>query len=344
MPENNTDKYNLQEKDIDNVLSFDFRIDSNSAGKRIDAYIAENIDNVSRNRAQKLILEECVIVNGKVLKAKNYKCELNDEIIVYLLEPEELDIIAEDIPLDIIYEDKDILIVNKEKGMVVHPAPGHYSGTLVNAVMYHCRDKLSGINGVLRPGIVHRIDKDTSGVLIICKNDYSHNHVAELLSRHDINRVYYCLVQGVFKEKCGKIDRPIGRHPSDRKKMSINAKHSKEAVTNYKVLKEYNNKYSLVECRLETGRTHQIRVHMASLNHPLVGDYVYGPDKQTLCKDGQMLHAAVLGLNHPTTNEYIEFTSRLPEYFVDTCYRLNGGACEVIKKLQEKLDGGKNES
>ena len=344
MPEKNNENYSSQVKDIefDNVLSFDLVINSDSVGKRIDSFIAENLDDMSRSRVQKLIADECVFVNGKLLKAKNYKCEENDLISLFLPEPEELDIVAENIPLEIVYEDNDILIVNKEKGMVVHPAPGHYTGTLVNAIMYHCGDKLSGINGVLRPGIVHRIDKDTSGILVICKNDSSHNYVADLLSRHEINRVYYCLVQGIFKDKTGRVERPIGRHPNDRKKMSVNAKISKEAITNYKVIKEYCNKYSLVECRLETGRTHQIRVHMASLNHPLVGDFVYGSEKQNICKNGQMLHAAVLGFTHPTTKQYVEYSSPLPEYFVEICNKLNGGKCEVIDELQSILMGGNN--
>ena len=227
------------------------------------------------------------------------------------VEPE---IVAEDIPLDIVYEDHDVILVNKPKGMVVHPAAGHYSGTLVNALMFHCKDDLSGINGVLRPGIVHRIDMDTTGVLIACKNDLAHNSIAEQLKEHSITRRYQAIVHGVLKQDEGTVDAPIGRHPQDRKKMCINQQNGKHAVTHYKVLKRFD-KFTHIECRLETGRTHQIRVHMASLGHPLLGDAVYGPAKSPHKLQGQTLHAGILGFVHPRTGEYMEYSAPLPEYF-----------------------------
>ena len=227
------------------------------------------------------------------------------------VEPE---IVAEDIPLDIVYEDHDVILVNKPKGMVVHPAAGHYSGTLVNALMFHCKDDLSGINGVLRPGIVHRIDMDTTGVLIACKNDLAHNSNAEQLKEHSITRRYQAIVHGVLKQDEGTVDAPIGRHPQDRKKMCINQQNGKHAVTHYKVLKRFD-KFTHIECRLETGRTHQIRVHMASLGHPLLGDAVYGPAKSPHKLQGQTLHAGILGFVHPRTGEYMEYSAPLPEYF-----------------------------
>ena len=227
------------------------------------------------------------------------------------VEPE---ILAENIPLDILYEDRDVILVNKPKGMVVHPAAGHYTGTLVNALMYHCREDLSGINGVLRPGIVHRIDMDTTGVLIACKNDQAHNSIAAQLKEHSITRRYQAIVHGVVKEDEGVVDAPIGRHPQDRKKMCINHQNGKSAVTHYRVLKRFSG-FTHIECRLETGRTHQIRVHMASLGHPLLGDQVYGPARCPYKLQGQTLHAGILGFIHPTTGAYMEFTAPLPEYF-----------------------------
>ena len=222
----------------------------------------------------------------------------------------------------ILYEDSDILIVNKPKGMVVHPSAGHYTGTLVNALMYYCKDDLSGINGVMRPGIVHRIDMDTTGSLLVCKNDYAHQNIAEQLKTHDIKRVYHAVVHGVLKEDEGTIDAPIGRHPVERKKMSINYKNGKEAVTHYKVMKRFRN-YTYIQCQLETGRTHQIRVHMASIKHPLLGDVVYGPAKCPFKLKGQTLHAKTIGILHPRTNEYLEIDAPLPEYF-----------SELLKKLE----------
>ena len=243
-------------------------------------------------------------------------------ISIHVPEAVEPEITPEDIPLDILYEDNDVLVVNKPKNMVVHPAPGHYSGTLVNAVMFHCKDNLSGINGVLRPGIVHRIDKDTTGSLIICKNDVAHNSLAAQLKEHSIRRKYVAIVHGILKEDEGTINAPIGRNPNDRMKMAVNPKNGKDAITHYKVLQRLKN-YTYVECVLETGRTHQIRVHMASINHPLLGDSVYGPAKCPYKLEGQTLHAQVLGFVHPTTDEYIEVSAPLPEYFE-----------KILKKLE----------
>lgn len=282
-------------------------------GKRIDVYIAEYKEELSRSRVQKLIENGLVTVNGKVVKS-NYKLRKDDILEVEIPDPEPLEIEAEDIPLDIIYEDKDVVIVNKPQGMVVHPAPGHYSGTLVNALMYHCKDDLSGINGQMRPGIVHRIDKDTSGVLMIAKSDAAHNSLAQQLAVHSITRKYYAVVCGNIKEDRGTVDKPIGRSPKDRKKMAV-VQGGRRAVTHYRVLERFGGKYTLIEAQLETGRTHQIRVHMASLGHPLLGDTVYGSEKQPFKLQGQVLHAKVLGFNHPSDGRYVEFESPLPEYF-----------------------------
>lgn len=282
-------------------------------GKRIDVYIAEYKEELSRSRVQKLIENGLVTVNGKAVKS-NYKLRKGDILEVEIPDPEPLEIEAEDIPLDIIYEDKDVVIVNKPQGMVVHPAPGHYSGTLVNALMYHCKDDLSGINGQMRPGIVHRIDKDTSGVLMIAKSDAAHNSLAQQLAVHSITRKYYAVVCGNIKEDSGTVDKPIGRNPKDRKKMAV-VQGGRRAVTHYRVLERFGGKYTLIEAQLETGRTHQIRVHMASLGHPLLGDTVYGSEKQPFKLQGQVLHAKVLGFNHPSDGRYVEFESPLPEYF-----------------------------
>ena len=282
-------------------------------GKRIDVYIAEYKEELSRSRVQKLIENGLVTVNGKAVKS-NYKLRKGDILEVEIPDPEPLEIEAEDIPLDIIYEDKDVVIVNKPQGMVVHPAPGHYSETLVNALMYHCKDDLSGINGQMRPGIVHRIDKDTSGVLMIAKSDAAHNSLAQQLAVHSITRKYYAVVCGNIKEDSGTVDKPIGRSPKDRKKMAV-VQGGRRAVTHYRVLERFGGKYTLIEAQLETGRTHQIRVHMASLGHPLLGDTVYGSEKQPFKLQGQVLHAKVLGFNHPSDGRYVEFESPLPEYF-----------------------------
>ena len=280
---------------------------------RIDKYLSSLFDDTSRTYIQKLIKDGNILVNGNVCKP-NYNLQFGDEIDVTIPEPVVANITPEDLPIDIIYEDSDVLIVNKGKDMIVHPAPGHYSGTLVNAIMFHCRDNLSQINGVMRPGIVHRIDKDTTGALVICKNDISHNFIAEQLKAHSITRKYVGIVQGIIKDDEGTINAPIGRHPINRKEMAINYKNGKEAVTHYKVLKRFS-KYTYVEFQLETGRTHQIRVHMSSINHPLLGDEVYNHNKCPYKLQGQCLHAKKIGFVHPTTKEYVEFEAPLPEYF-----------------------------
>ncbi len=296
-------------------------VDEEYDGFRIDKYLSEYEAEHSRTYLQKLIADGRVSVNDKVVKA-NYKLSEGECVRLFLPEPEPLNVLPENIPLDIVYEDDDLIIVNKPKDMVVHPAPGHLSGTLVNALLYHCGDSLSGINGVMRPGIVHRIDKDTTGLLVVCKNDKSHNSIAEQLKVHSGTRVYYALVHGSFKEPTGRVEGAIGRSLTDRKKMCITPA-GKPAVTNYRLLESFGGKYSLVECRLETGRTHQIRVHMASLNHPLVGDTVYsGHDDSKLTKSGQVLHAAVLGFVHPTSGQYVEFKSDMPEYFENLLSKL----------------------
>lgn len=289
-----------------------FIIDEESQDIRIDKYLSELLSDTSRTYIQKLLKDGNILVNGKICKA-NYKLQTNDKISVNIPAPIEANILPENIPIDIIYEDQDFLIVNKPKNMVVHPAPGHYSGTLVNAVMYHCKDNLSDINGVLRPGIVHRIDKDTTGALIICKNDFSHNFIAEQLKVHSITRKYVGIIQGSLKDDEGIINAPIGRHPVHRKEMAINHKNGKDAITHYKVLKRFK-KYTYVEFQLETGRTHQIRVHMASINHSLLGDEIYNHNKSPYKLQGQCLHAKTIGFVHPTTKEYVEFEAPIPEY------------------------------
>lgn len=290
-------------------------------GIRIDRYLSGQCPDLSRSYLQKLLKDGGVQVNGKAVKS-NYKVAAGDQILLEVPEAVEPEIEAEPMDLDILYEDSDIILVNKPKGMVVHPAAGHYTGTLVNGLMNHCRGDLSGINGVLRPGIVHRIDMDTTGVLIACKNDKAHNAIAEQLKCHSITRKYYAIVHGVLKEDDGTVDAPIGRHPTDRKKMSVNEKHGKEAVTHYHVLRRFR-RFTYVECQLETGRTHQIRVHMASIGHPLLGDQVYGPAKCPFRDlQGQTLHAGVLGIIHPTTGQYMEFSALLPEYFENLLKKL----------------------
>ena len=283
-------------------------------GKRIDQCLAASFSDCSRSFLQKLLKDGKVSINGKTQKASS-KVAAGDAVLVLLPEPEELNVEPENIPLDILYEDDDLLVVNKPKGMVVHPAAGHSSGTLVNAVLYHCRGNLSGINGVLRPGIVHRIDMDTTGALVICKSDFAHQSLAEQLSVHSITRKYRAIVHGNLKEDEGTVRGAIGRHPTDRKKMAINERNGKPAVTHYRVLERFGN-YTYIECQLETGRTHQIRVHMASIGHPLLGDAVYGPKKCPVKNlQGQTLHAMVLGFIHPRTGAYMEFEAPLPEYF-----------------------------
>lgn len=283
------------------------------AGVRIDKYLAEQLPDITRSYLQKLLKDGSVQMNGKPVKAST-KTAVGTVIALTIPEPEEPEILPENIPLDILYEDSDVILINKPKNMVVHPAAGHYTGTLVNALMYHCRGALSGINGVLRPGIVHRIDKDTTGVLIVCKNDRAHNALAEQLKEHSITRKYRAIVCGNLKEDEGTVDAPLGRHPQDRKKMAIVRSGGKRAVTHYRVLERFGND-TYIECQLETGRTHQIRVHMASLGHPLLGDEIYGRAKSPFKLEGQTLHAMVLGFIHPTTGEYMEFEAPLPEYF-----------------------------
>ena len=287
---------------------------------RLDKYLAEQFPEQTRSYLQKLIKDGEVLVNGKQVKT-GYQLSCGDEVSVNIPEPKELDVEPQKMDLDIVYEDEDVILINKPKGMVVHPAPGHTTDTLVNGLLYHCKDNLSGINGVARPGIVHRIDRDTTGILIVCKNDMSHNSIAAQLKEHSINRRYRALVHGNLKDDTGTVEGPIGRHPIDRKKMAINERNGKPAVTHYTVLEHFGN-YTLIECKLETGRTHQIRVHMSSIGHPLVGDEVYGPAKCPFKLQGQCLHAMILGFVHPRTGEYMEYSADLPEYFEDLLRKL----------------------
>ena len=294
----------------------DFFTVENQDGERIDRYLSEVLEDRSRSYIQKLIKEQYILVNQKPVKA-SYRLLLGDRVEITLPEVKEPDIVPEDIPLDILYEDKDIIIVNKPKQMVVHPAPGHYSGTLVNALMYHCNHELSGINGTMRPGIVHRIDMDTTGSLAVCKNDASHQSLAQQLKEHTIYRIYVAVVHGRLRDDNGIVNAPIGRHPIERRKMSVNAKNGRKAVTHYKVLERFKN-FTYIQCELETGRTHQIRVHMASIGHPLLGDVVYGPHKCPFSNlQGQTLHAKLLGFVHPKTGEYLEVEAPLPQYFTE---------------------------
>lgn len=293
---------------------FSFLIQEELADERIDKCLSVLMDTLSRSYIQKLIKEEHVLVNNQVVKS-NYRVKNEDEVCFYLPKSIEPEILPQDIPLDILFEDEDVIIVNKPKGMVVHPAAGHYKDTLVNGLLYHCKDSLSGINGVMRPGIVHRIDMNTTGSLIVCKNDRSHNHIAAQLKEHSITRKYHAIVYGVLKDDLGTIDKPIGRSDTNRKKMAVNAKNGRNAVTHYKVLKRFD-KYTYIECQLETGRTHQIRVHMASIGHPILGDDVYSNRSCPFKLEGQTLHAKTLGFIHPKTNEYMEFDAPLPNYFI----------------------------
>lgn len=283
-----------------------------TSGSRVDKFLADSLPDFTRSYLQKLIKDQMVLLNGKVAKSSSKLTE-GDCLHLEIPELTEPDILAENIPLDILYEDSDLLIVNKPKGMVVHPSAGHYSGTLVNALMYYCKEDLSGINGVMRPGIVHRIDMDTTGSLLVCKNDFTHQAIAEQLKVHSIKRVYHAIVHGILKEDTGTIHAPIGRHPIDRKKMSINHQNGKDAVTHYRVIERFSN-YTYIQCQLETGRTHQIRVHMASIHHPLLGDSVYGPAKCPFKLQGQTLHAKTIGIIHPRTQEYLEVDAPIPEY------------------------------
>ncbi|MBL4937935.1 RluA family pseudouridine synthase [Clostridium sp. YIM B02515] len=289
----------------------EFIVDKEYENIRLDVYLSKMLLDKSRSFIQNLIEEGNAVIN-KISKKSNYKLKSGDKVELTIPSPAMLDLKPEDIPLDILYEDKDVIVVNKPQGMVVHPASGVYEGTLVNALLNHCTD-LSGINGVSRPGIVHRIDKDTSGVLVVAKNDFAHNKLAEQLKNHSMKRVYIALAEGIIKEEEGTVNQPLARHPVDRIKIAV-IKGGREAITHYKVIKRFKSS-SLIECRLETGRTHQIRVHMSFIGHPLVGDPVYGYKKQRFNLNGQMLHAKVLGFVHPVTGEYLEFEAEPPEYF-----------------------------
>lgn len=293
---------------------------ADKSGERADAALARLCPELSRSAAQKLLEEGLVTRNGKPVK-KNEKLNEGDELEFDLPEAEEVDILPEDIPLDIVYEDDDVLVINKPKGLVVHPAAGHWSGTLVNALMFHCKDRLSGINGQLRPGIVHRIDMDTSGLLIVAKNDFAHQSLAEQLQDHSLSRTYVCIVVGGIKEDSGTIDAPIGRHPTDRKKMAVTEKNSKNAVTHWQVLERFSG-YTMLQCKLETGRTHQIRVHLSWRNHPILGDTVYGSKKPELGQHSQCLHARELTFRHPRTGEAVTVSCPLPDYFEDVLKKL----------------------
>ncbi len=287
-------------------------ITSDKENERIDVYISGQLEDMSRSSVQKLIADGNVTVNGKTIKS-NYKVKLNDSIYILMPEPEPLDIMSENISIDIVYEDDDLAVINKPQGMVVHPAPGHYSGTLVNGLMYHLKN-LSSINGVTRPGIVHRLDMNTSGLMLVAKNDKSHNFLAKCLKEHSINRIYYALVEGNLKDDSGTIDAPLGRSDRDRKKRTVTYKNSKNAVTNYWAIERFG-KYTLVKLKLETGRTHQIRVHMKYIGHPVVGDDVYGSKTNKFNLNGQLLHSKSIGFIHPSKGEYMEFDSQLPGYF-----------------------------
>ncbi len=300
---------------------FTFRVTEDMEEVRIDKCLSMLMDTISRTYIQKLVKEEQVLVSGVPVKA-NYKVKADDLLQITVPQAMEPDIVPEAMPLDILYEDSDVLVINKPKGIVVHPAPGHYSGTLVNGLLYYCKDSLSGINGVLRPGIVHRIDRNTTGSLLVCKNDFSHASLAGQLKAHTITRKYAAIVHGRLQEAEGTVNAPIGRHPADRKKMAVNAKNGREAVTHYRI-RECFQKYTYIECMLETGRTHQIRVHMASIGHPLLGDEVYGPGRKSgFALQGQTLHAQVLGFAHPRSGEYIETQAPLPEYFTQLLHVL----------------------
>ena len=306
---------NINEEKLSDVSCEEIReflVEEDEEGDRLDVYLADQFVDMSRSYIQKIIKDKKVTVNGKIEKAK-YLVKEEDKIVIEIPKPKVLEVVPQDILIEIVYEDDDIIIVNKPQGMVVHPAPGNYEGTLVNAILYHCKGNLSSINGVIRPGIVHRIDKDTSGILMIAKNNNAHNCLAEQLKDHSITREYEFICYGVFKEDNVTVDRPIGRNPKDRLKMAI-VPNGKRAVTHFEVIERFNG-YTHVRARLETGRTHQIRVHAMSINHPLVGDPVYGPKNSKIKLNGQALHAKKLGFIHPTTKEYIEFDSELPDYF-----------------------------
>ncbi len=295
-------------------------VKTDDAGKRLDIFLADGLSDLTRSRIQKLIADENIKVNDKAVRS-NYKLRTQDEITIEIPDAKETGLEAEEIPLDIVYEDDCMLVVNKPQGMVVHPAAGNYSGTLVNALMAHCGDKLSGINGEIRPGILHRIDKDTSGLLMVAKNDKAHLGLSQQIKEHSLTREYLALVHGRIKEDSGTIDAPIGRDEKNRKKMTITQKNSKNAVTHFFVLERFD-KYTFIRCRLETGRTHQIRVHMSKGGHPIVGDPVYGAKKEEFKLNGQLLHAHLIGYIHPQTGEYMEFSCKIPAYFEDVLEKL----------------------
>ena len=295
-------------------------IETQESAERIDALLARSIEGLTRSAAQRLLEQGRVTKNGASVK-KNYKTAAGDVFEVALPEPEAVDLLPQDIPLDVAYEDDDLIVVNKPRGLVVHPAPGHPDGTLVNALLYHCGESLSGVGGERRPGIVHRIDKDTSGLIIAAKNDFAHLALSAQLSDHTLSRTYEAVVHGAFRDDCGTVDAPIGRHPTDRKRMAVTQKNSREAVTHWEVLARYAG-FAHIRCRLETGRTHQIRVHMAHIGHPLLGDLVYGHKKPEKGLEGQCLHARSLRFVHPRTGEPVEVTSELPEYFKEVLSKL----------------------
>ena len=295
-------------------------ITAEESGERIDALLARTLPSLSRSQVQKLLEQGMVTLNGRALK-KNFRCSAGECYGLILPEPGDLPLIPQNIPLDVVYEDEDLIVINKPRGLVVHPAPGHPDDTLVNALLYHCGDSLSGIGGQRRPGIVHRIDKDTSGLLIVAKNDFAHQGLSAQLADHSLCREYEALVRGNFKQDCGTIDKPIGRHPIDRKRMAVTEKNSKPAVTHWQLLASYRG-YSHILCRLETGRTHQIRVHMASIGHPLLGDFTYGAPSPEKGLEGQCLHARRLRFVHPRTGEHVLLETELPAYFTDVLARL----------------------
>lgn len=301
---------------MDEERIIELTVEAENEGKRLDAFVSGEITDLSRNYAQNLIEDGRVKVNGELVTSKKHKVKVGDVLYVDFPEPKVLDVVAQDIPIEIVYEDEDVIVVEKPRGMVVHPSPGNYDGTLVNALMYHCGGSLSSINGTIRPGIVHRIDKDTSGLLMVAKNNAAHESLAEQLKVHSCKREYTALVYDNIKEDELTIDKPIGRDEKNRLRRGVFGSNPKNAVTHIKVVRRYG-KYTLVKARLETGRTHQIRVHMSYIRHPLVGDELYGPKKQTLPVKGQMLHAGLLGFVHPRTGKYMEFRSELPEYFTD---------------------------
>ncbi len=313
----------MDRKIADNTQTIEYIVSEEGAGMRLDQFLAKELTEVSRSYLQKQIKEQSVLVNRKTAKA-GIKLNPSDKVQITLKPPKELRIEAENIPLDILYEDEDIIVINKPKQMVVHPAPGHYSGTVVNALLYHCKDSLSGINGVMRPGIVHRIDQDTTGAIVICKNDYAHHFIAQQLKEHSITRTYHAIVCNSLLQEQGTVSGTIGRHAINRKKMAVNVNNGKQAVTHYRVLDPLNGKYTYICCNLETGRTHQIRVHMASIGNPVLGDTVYGAAKCPFRLTGQTLHAKTLGFIHPRNKKYVEFDAPLPEYFEKLLQILKG--------------------